>query len=190
MTAWRALMTRSQLRSEEAVLVSGIGGGGALFAMQFALASGAEVFVTSSSPEKITRAKEMGAKDGILYTETDWRKSAQALRPSGFDVIIDGAGGDGFADLARLLGPGGRLAFYGGTCGKWPPILPQHLFYKQVSILATTMGSPGDFEGMVDFVDEHNIEPVVDRTFSLSDGAAAFAHLDSGAQFGKVVLTT
>jgi len=185
LTAWRALMTRAQLRSGERVLVSGVGGGVALLALQFAVAAGAEVHVTSSSESKIARAIQLGATGGFLYTTPDWHRQATAL----FDVIIDSAGGDGFGSLVRLLAPGGRLAFYGGTRGKWPAILPQHLFYKQASILASTMGSPADFEAMLAFVNANVIHPVVDRVFSLSEGADAFEHLHRGAQFGKVVLS-
>ncbi len=187
-TAWRALMTRGAMKAGERVLISGVGGGVALFALQFALAGGADVYVTSGSEEKINRAEELGAKGGVLYSEPGWRKKLSAEVPSGFDVIVDGAGGDGFGELARLLGPAGRLAFYGGTRGKWSQILPQHLFFRQVALLASTMGSPEDFEEMVAFVGKHELVPMVDQNFPLADGAAAFAHLNGGTQFGKVVL--
>jgi len=188
LTAWRALMSRAALQPGERVLISGVGGGVALFAMQFALAHQAEVWVTSSDPEKIARAVQMGAKGGFLYSDPQWHK--EAAKTAGlFDVIIDSAGGEGFGSLIRLFAPGGRLSFYGGTRGKWPAILPQHLFYKQVSIHASTMGSPQDFAAMVQFVEEHQLTPIVDGVFPLEDGASAFAHLDSGKQFGKVVLS-
>lgn len=188
LTAWRALMTRGELRKGERVLISGVGGGVALFAMQFAVAAGAEVFVTSSSPAKIERAVEMGAKGGVEYGEEDWGKALLEHVPEGYDVIIDSAGGEGFGDLARALGSGGRLVFYGGTRGRWPKMLPQHLFYKQVSILASTMGSPQEFHDMLAFVNEHKIVPVVDRVFPLESGGDAFTYLDSGLQLGKVVV--
>lgn len=188
MTAWRALMTRAQLQSGEKVLITGIGGGVALFAMQFAVAAGAEVYVTSSKPEKIERAVALGAAGGALYTEDTWVDTLKGHVRRGFDVIIDSAGGAGFGGLVNLTGHGGRIAFFGGTRGKWPAILPQRLFFKQASILASTMGSPMDFAAMVKFVDEHKIEPVVDQTFALSDGAQAFERLEQGQQFGKVVL--
>ena len=108
--------------------------------------------------------------------------------PAGFDVIVDGAGGPGFGHLVRLLAPAGRLAFYGGTAGKWPAILPQHLFFRQVSILACTMGSHAEFAALVPFVETHGVVPVVDRVFDLADADAAFDHLSGAGQFGKVVL--
>lgn len=187
-TAWRALMTRARCQPGDRVLVSGIGGGVALFALQFATSIGCEVVVTSSSQGKLERASKLGAHGGVLYTEDKWGKSLRAQYPKGFDVIIDGAGGEGFGQLARLLAPAGRLAFYGGTCGKWPPIAPQHLFFKQTDILASTMGSPQDFRAMVKHVLEHAIEPIIDCVYPLENGNEAIAQLESGSQFGKIVL--
>ena len=110
LTAWRAVSSKAKVQSEK-VLISGIGGGTAVFAMQFALAMGAKVFVTSSSPQKIEHAKRLGATGGVLYTDEDWSKQLQRMNPRGFDVVIDSAGGEGFGALIRLLGMGGRLAF-------------------------------------------------------------------------------
>ncbi len=188
LTAWRALFTRAEIAPGNTVLISGVGGGVALMGLQLALSAGAQVFVTSSSASKITEAVEMGAAGGALYTDPDLRRSLRALSPRGFDVILDSAGGDAFGDLVKSLAPGGRLAFYGGTRGKWPKILPQHLFYKQVSILASTMGSPTEFARLIDWVNQHQIVPRVDSVFPLAQGAQAFDYLQTGSQFGKVVL--
>ena len=189
LTAWRALMSRAGLKTGERVLISGVGGGVALAALQLAVASGARVFVTSSDPQKIERAIAMGAEGGALYTDPDWVAQLQQACAGGFDVVIDSAGGEGFGGLLKMLAMGGRLAFYGGTRGRWPEILPQHLFYKQASIFGSTMGSPIEFAEMVEFIEIYQIEPVIDHTTSLDAGAAAFAYLATGAQFGKVVLT-
>lgn len=188
LTAWRALVTRAGVQAGDKVLISGVGGGVAMAAMQLALAHQADVWVTSSDPTKIEGAMRLGARGGVLYTAPDWRKQAQALAPGGFDIIIDGAGGEGFGVLVRLLGPAGRLAFYGGTRGKWPAILPQHLFFRQVSILACTMGSHREFAALVKFAEERGVVPVVDRVFALEEGAAAFEYLERGVQSGKVVI--
>ncbi|MCA9525586.1 MAG: zinc-binding dehydrogenase [Myxococcales bacterium] len=189
LTAWRALMTRAALRPGERVLITGIGGGTALAALQIAVAAGAAVAVTSSDPAKIERAMALGAAGGELYTAAGWSGRVRSrFAPRGFDVVIDSAGGEGFGELPGLLAMGGRIAFFGGTRGKWPPILPQLLFYKQVSLLATTMGSPAEFAALVAFVAEHGVVPVVDACYPLEEGAAAFARLAAGAQFGKVVL--
>lgn len=187
LTAYRAVMTRARLRPDEKVLVTGVGGGVAIAALQIARAAGAEVWVTSSRKAKLEAAERLGARGGFFYTDAGWRKQA-AAEAGAFDVIIDGAGGAGFGDLVRLLAPAGRLAFYGGTAGKWPAILPQHLFFKQVELLASTMGSHAEFGALCPFAETHGIVPVVDRVFDLDDGAAAFERLEAGEQFGKVVL--
>jgi NADPH:quinone reductase-like Zn-dependent oxidoreductase len=187
-TAWRALMSRAQLAPAERLLVTGIGAGTALAALQFGVAHGAEVYVTSSSPEKLERARQLGAKGGSLYTQPNWADELEAAANGLFDVVIDSAGGEGFGQLAKLTNAGGRIAFFGGTRGKWPALLPQALFWKQISILGSTMGSPDDFAAMMRFVAKHKLAPVVDRVFPLDEGEAAFRHLDAGAQCGKVVV--
>ena len=185
LTAWRSLFTKGALCAGERVLITGVGGGVALFALQFALAAGAEVFVTSSSAEKIQRAKNMGAQDGVCYTNPSWRKRL----PDSFDVIIDSAGGSDFGELIKLLGMGGRLCFFGGTRGAWPSILPQRLFFKQASILASTMGSPAEFKEMCEFVGRHKIVPVVDSVFPLHEITSALERLVHPDRFGKVVVS-
>lgn len=187
LTAWRALFTRCQLRAGERVLISGIGGGVALMAMQLAMAAGATVWVTSGSEEKIARAKSLGAKGGGNYRMENWDKQLKQ-EAGGFDVVIDSAGGDGFAALTGLCNPGARIGMYGGTLGKMNGLSPQLIFWKQLSILGSTMGSREEFGAMLRFVETHRIVPVVDRVFALSEGNDALARLAEGGQFGKVVL--
>ena len=186
LTAWRAVKTKGQVSSGMRVLVTGIGGGVAQMAALFAHHHGADVVVTSGDQSKIDRTSF--AHGGVKYTEEDCWHQLRDLSPEGYDLIIDSAGGEGFGGLVRQLAPGGRLVFFGGTRGKWPQILPQHLFYKQVEILATTMGSPREFSEMLDFVSAQNIQPPIDHIFQLEDGAKAFDHLERGTQYGKVVL--
>jgi zinc-binding alcohol dehydrogenase/oxidoreductase len=188
LTAWRSVFSRAKLKKGEDVLITGIGGSTAIFAMQFALAIGANVFVTSSSPEKIKNAINLGAKGGVLYTSSTWGQECAKISPKGFDVIIDSAGGEGFKHILRLLGMGGRLVFFGGTQGRWPSILPQYLFFKQVSIFASTMGTLTEFQQMLAFITKHKIEPVVDSVFALEDYAKAIERLTHKERFGKVVL--
>jgi len=189
LTAWRALFTRAHLKAGEKVLVTGVGGGAALFALQFAIAAGAEVWVTSSSPEKIARAQTLGAKGGVNYRTADWAKTLQAAAGGLFDVIVDSAGGDGFASLIELTKPGGRIVFFGATTGNPKGLDLRKGFFRQINILGTTMGSPADFAGMTAFVAQHKITPVIDRVFPLAETEAALRHMDSGAQFGKIVLS-
>ncbi|MEL6865933.1 MAG: zinc-binding dehydrogenase [Bacteroidota bacterium] len=188
LTAYRALMSRAQVKAGEKVLISGVGGGVALFACQFAIAAGAEVYVSSSSQEKIDRAIEMGAKGGIKYTESDWQKTL-AKRSGGIDVIIDSAAGPGFGGFLKCCNFGARIALYGGTRGLIGELNSRVLFWKQISILGTTMGSDAEFVDMVAFVNAHKIVPVVDSVYPIAEGAAAFERMDKGLQFGKIVLS-
>ena len=188
LTAWRALFTRAQLKSGERVLVTGVGGGAALFALQFAVAAGAEVWVTSSSPEKIARARTLGARGGMNYRDADWPAALQKQASDLFDVIIDSAGGEGFGKLIELTRPGGRIAFFGATTGNPPSLDLRKSFFRQISLLGTTMGSPADFAGMTAFVAAHRIAPVVDRVFPLAATEDALRHMEASAQFGKIVL--
>lgn len=189
LTAYRALFTQGQCEQGQKVLISGVGGGVALFAFQFALATGAEVYVTSGSADKRGRAEKMGAKGSMDYNDTGWGK-ALGKETGGFDVIIDSAGGTGFQELFNAVRPGGRIVMYGGTRGKIEAISPQKLFWKQVSIIGSSMGTGKEFTDMVNFVDQHKVEPVVDSVFSLKDGQQAFDRMAAGLQFGKIVLTT
>lgn len=187
LTAYRALFTRAGLKTGERVLITGIGGGVALFAMQFAVAAGAEVWVTSSSPEKISQAVALGAKGGFNYTEKTW--GAEALRNAGgFDVIVDSAGGEGFDALIDVASPGGRIVFFGATRGNPPVLAMRKVFWRQLSLLGTTMGSPEDWAAMVEFVNSRKIKPVVSTLLPLEHADEAFALMERGAQFGKIVL--
>lgn len=188
MTAWRALFTRAQLTGGERVLVTGVGGGAALFALQFAAAAGAEAWVTSSSPEKITRAQTLGAAGGVNYRDADWPVQLQKKAGGLFDVIIDSAGGEGFGKLIELTRPGGRIAFFGATTGNPPGLDLRKSFFRQITILGTTMGSPADFHGMQQFVERHRLTPVVDKVFPLAETETAFRHMEAAAQFGKIGL--
>jgi zinc-binding alcohol dehydrogenase/oxidoreductase len=186
-TAYRALMTKARVQAGEKVLITGIGGGVALFALQFALAAGAEVLVTSGSPDKLDKAMVMGASGGANYGETGWIENLKSLAGA-FDVIIDGAGGDAMNDLLDLAMPGGRVVLYGATRGNPTQILARRIFWKQLQVLGSTMGSPADFGSMVGFVRRHSIRPVVDTVFPFKEGEAALRRLDGARQFGKIVI--
>jgi NADPH:quinone reductase-like Zn-dependent oxidoreductase len=187
LTAYRALFTRAGLKSGERLLISGIGGGVALMAFQMAIAIGVEVWVTSGSDEKIETAISLGAKGGINYKSENWHKALEQKVGGGFDVILDSAGGDGFGYFVDLANPAGRIVFYGGTRGNFT-INPQKMFWKQLSIYGATMGDDNDFVKAIALFEQYKIVPYVKETWALSNGAAAFAHVDEGKQFGKVVL--
>lgn len=187
LTAYRALFTRARLRPGERVLITGIGGGAALFALQMAVAFQAKVYVTSSSNEKIAKAVAMGAAGGFNYNDKDWvARAGKEVR--GFDVIVDSAGGPQFPSLLDLAMPGGRVVLFGRTRGDIPAIPPRLIYWKQLTILGTTMGSREEFLSMIDFVEKKNIRPVIDEIFPLEQIEKAMAHMESGNQFGKIVL--
>lgn len=186
LTAWRALFSRCRVKSGEKVLITGIGGGVALQALQFALAAGAQVAVTSGSEEKLQRARALGVHFTANYREEGWDKKLKQ-EAAGFDVIIDSAAGNGFSALVGLANSGARIGVYGGTLGKVDGFSLQPVFWKQISILGSTMGSPQEFKKMLDFVATHKIVPVVDKVFDLKDGNAALERMEKGEQFGKIV---
>jgi len=188
LTAWRALITRAQLVPEDRVLITGVGGGAAVWALLFAVAHGAETWVTSSSPEKIERAVKLGAKGGGLYTEANWPEKLVKATGGRFNVVIDSAGGPGFESLIDLTAPGGRIAFFGATRGN-PPLLPMRkVFWRQISLLGTTMGSPSDWWAMTQYVAMRQLRPVVSDVFAFIRAADAFALMERGGQFGKIVV--
>ncbi len=186
-TAYRAAFTQGQLAAGEKVLVTGAGGGVSSIVIQFAVAAGAEVYVTSSSPEKIASALKLGAKAGFDYTTADWAGEAKSACGA-FDLIIDSAGGDGYAALVELAAPGGRIVNYGATAGPPKKLDMFKVFWKQLRLLGSTMGSPRDFAAMLDFVAQHKIRPVVDQVFPLVEGNAAIARMRDTQQFGKIVV--
>jgi NADPH:quinone reductase-like Zn-dependent oxidoreductase len=151
------------------------------------VAAGCQVFVTSSSGEKIERAKEMGSCAGVNYKAQDWAQQLQ-LMAGGFDVIIDSALGNGFDKLLDISNPGARIVFFGGTAGNLPPLNGRKIFWKQLQLLGTTMGSPDDFKGMVDLVNKHEIVPVVDEVFPMAQAQKAVDKMENSSQFGKLVL--
>jgi NADPH:quinone reductase-like Zn-dependent oxidoreductase len=187
LTAYRALFTRAQVRAGERVLVTGIGGGVAQFALQFAVAAGAEVWVTSGSADKIKLAQSLGAKGGANYKSPTWITDLKAL-VAGFEVIIDGAGGDGFGDLLDAAVPGGRIVSYGATRGAVRDVPMRKIFWKQLNILGSTMGTPQEFGDMLQLVNQSHIKPKISAVFPLASAQEAFTQMDQGQQNGKLVV--
>ncbi|HEY0246336.1 MAG TPA: zinc-binding dehydrogenase [Mucilaginibacter sp.] len=187
LTAYRALFTKGKAKKGDAVLIVGVGGGAGTFALQWAVAAGCKVFVTSGSGEKIERARQLGALAGVNYKAQDWAEQLSQL-VGGFDVIIDSALGEGFAKLPDLCNPGARIVFFGGTAGDMPAINGRKIFWKQLQILGTSMGTQTDFKNMLSFMDEHQIIPVVDEVYPLVQANEAVQKLGDSSQFGKIVL--
>lgn len=188
LTTFRALFTKGQAKMGDKVLITGVGGGTGAFALQYAVAAGCQVFVTSGSAEKIERARQLGASAGVNYKAQDWAEQLQQLSGGGFHVIIDSALGKGFEKLVDICKPGGRIVFFGGTAGAIPELNGRKIFWNHISILGTTLGSPAEFEQMLQFVSEHKIEPVIDEIFPLAEAEKAIRKMDDSSQFGKLVL--
>ncbi|MCG8653399.1 MAG: zinc-binding dehydrogenase [Pirellulales bacterium] len=187
-TAWRALFTQGNLQAGESVLITGIGGGVATLALQFAVAAGANVWVTSSSPEKIAQATELGARGGFNYAQPDWVRQMENAAGAPH-LIIDGAGGPGYQSLLQLAAPGGRIVNYGATAGRPENVDLFKVFWKQLRLQGSTMGSPQDFASMLEFVNEKRLAPIVDEVTPLAEGDAVVQRMKSSPQFGKCVLS-
>jgi NADPH:quinone reductase-like Zn-dependent oxidoreductase len=187
LTAYRAVFSKGQVRRDDRVLITGIGGGVALFALLFAQAAGAEVYVSSGHDEKLDSAIGLGAKAGVNYHHENWAKELQQ-RSGGIDLVIDGAGGQGLQAIMKICSPGARLVLYGGGQGAVPELSPQLIFWKQLSILGTSMGTDAEFAAMLALINQHQLVPVVDEVYPLSEGKAAFRRMHEGKQFGKIVL--
>ncbi|MFC3414481.1 quinone oxidoreductase family protein [Algoriphagus hitonicola] len=187
LTAYRALCYQGQVKSGEKVLITGFGGGVAQFATQFALALGAEVYVSSSSAYKIEKAISLGVKAGFNYQNADWTEEANS-KVGGFDLMIDGAAGDPLNDLIKVASPGARIVFYGATRGNPGKLEARKIFWNQLKIMGSTMGSDQDFEEMLDLVNRDKIKPIVDQVFSFDQAVQAFDKMKAGDQMGKIVL--
>ena len=188
LTAYRALVTRAAVAGGETVVVTGIGGGVSTFALAIAQARGARVFVTSGTDAKLARARELGAEGGVNYRQPDWAKQLVALTGGGADLAVDSAGGETFAALMDVVKPGGRIVTYGATTGSPSTIEVRRLFWKQIALLGSTMGTPDDFAGMLALYGEGGLRPVVDTVFPLAAIAGAHRRMDRAEQMGKIVL--
>lgn len=188
LTAYRALVTRAGIRPGETVLIIGIGGGVATMALHIARAAGCRVIVTSSSPEKIDRAREMGAAGGVDYTGGDWVAGVREMSGGGVDVVIDSVGST-WADSVDCVRPGGRVVAFGGTGGAKVEMMVRPITVGQVSFLGTTMGSPRDFARLLAAVRHQDWAPVIDSVRPLAEVAAAHEREEQGRHFGKLVLS-
>jgi zinc-binding alcohol dehydrogenase/oxidoreductase len=189
-TAYRMLVTRGGLQEGEWVFVWGIGGGVATAAMQLAKALGARVIVTSSSDEKLARARELRADATVNHAEADVAAAVrEATDGHGADIVVEHVGEATWKTSLQVAAPGGRIAVCGATSGPNPPANLHRIWWKQLTVLGSTMGTQADFQAVYELVAGGRAEPVVDRAFPLAEAAAAHEHLEAGRQLGKVVLT-
>lgn len=189
-TAWRQLMTRAKIRLGETVVILGAGSGVSMAAIQIAARAGCRVIATSSSDEKLAKAKELGAADLINYKTEDWPKQVYALTGKrGADVVLDSVGKATLNQSIRAVRKGGRVVVIGGTTGQDVEINLRYLYWKQVDLLGSTMGSHREFREVMQLVFAGQLKPVVGTTFPYLRAAEAFQLMERGDQFGKIVLT-
>jgi NADPH:quinone reductase-like Zn-dependent oxidoreductase len=189
MTAWRALHTRARLQPGEDVLVIGASGGTAIAAVQIARMIGARVFAVTSGAENVARLRALGAE--LVYDRLVDDFSAAVYRDTGkrgVDVVVENVGAATWTGSVRALARGGRLVTYGATRGPKVELDVRVLFWKQLSVLGTTMASVAEFEAMLEAVFSGRIRPVIDSVMPLDDAREAHEKLEAGGQFGKIVL--
>lgn len=188
LTAYRAVFVKGDIKKNQNVLITGIGGGVSTFALLYAVKEGARVYVTSGSEEKIKKAIELGAKNGVNYRNEDWERKVIEESKGGFDLIIDGTGGDNIMKCLDVINPGGRIVNYGATSGKVHNFEIRKIFWKQVSLIGTTMGSDKDFSEMIGFIEKNKVTPVVDKIFDMENIHEAFMRMEKSIQTGKIVI--
>ena len=188
-TAYRMLFNRAAMKPGEWLLVTGIGGGLALSLFQLARPVAGKVLVTSSSDEKLARAAALGADGGVNYREEDVGRAVRRLTGKrGVDLVADSAGGPSLEGSLRALRKGGRVVVAGATAGATAEIDVRRIFWNQLSVIGSTMGSVADVSDMLRLVAGSELHPIVDRVVPLDEAPDALRLLDAGGQFGKVVV--
>ena len=189
-TAYRMLVTRAGLREGEWVLAWGIGGGVSTAVLAIAKALGARVLITSSSEAKLERARELGADAIVNHSTGDVKAAVQeATGGHGIDVVVETVGEATWATSLQVAAPGGRITVCGATTGPNPPAALHRIWWKQLSILGSTMGTGEDFAGAYELVASGRVRPVIDTVLPLEEIRAAHERLEAGEQLGKIVLS-
>jgi NADPH:quinone reductase-like Zn-dependent oxidoreductase len=189
-TAYRMLVTRAGLREGEWVLAWGIGGGVSTATLAIAKALGARVLVTSSSDAKLDRARELGADTTVNHATGDVKAVVQeATGGQGIDVVIETVGEATWATSLQVAAPAGRVVVCGATSGPNPPAALHRVWWKQLTILGSTMGTGEDFANAYELVASGRVRPVIDEVVPLEEIRAAHERLEAGEQLGKIVLT-
>ncbi len=188
LTSWRAVVTQANVKSGDKVLITGAGSGVSTFAILWCVNLGAEVYVSTSSEEKLEVAKALGAVAGENYKDPECYKKLRQ-QSGGFNAVIDSAGGNALNSILNTLLPAGRFVFFGSTLGNPDKGLPlAKLFFQHIRIQGTTMGSNAEFEAMLNFLSDQKIEPVIDRVLPLSQAAEAHKLMETFSHTGKIVL--
>ncbi len=190
LTAWRMLVKRGGLRAGESVLVVGAGGGVNSMAVQVARLAGARVIVVAGSAGKAARAGELGADEVIDRSAVDWGRAVLDLTGRrGVDLVVDNVGAATLATSVRVTARGGRIVIVGNTSGPQVTLDTRYLFARQISLIGSTLGGHQDFREVTALLWAGRLRPVIDRVLPLAEGREAFAALERGEVFGKLVLT-
>jgi NADPH2:quinone reductase len=189
-TAYRMLVTKAAVREGDWVLIWGIGGGVALAAFELARAFGARTIVTSSSAEKLEKARALGADVAVSHADDDVVQAVKdATGGKGADIVVETVGEATWERSLAAAAQEGRVVVCGATSGHSPPARLYRLWWKQLVVYGSTMGMPSDFEAAYDLIRAGRARIHVDSVFPLAEAAKAHERLESGAQFGKVVLS-
>jgi NADPH:quinone reductase-like Zn-dependent oxidoreductase len=184
------LVTRAQLRAGEWVLLWGIGSGVSTAGLAIARALGARTIVTSSSDDKLARAAGLGADATVNHRSGDVKAAVlEATEGRGADVVVEHVGEATWRTSLDVAAREGRIAVCGATSGPNPPAALHRVWWKQLTILGSTMGTRADFEGAYELIASGRARPVVDEVLPLEEIRAAHARLEAGEQLGKIVLT-
>jgi NADPH:quinone reductase-like Zn-dependent oxidoreductase len=188
LTAWRMLFTRGGLSAGESVFIHGIGSGVSLACLQLARLAGARVMVSSRSAHKLERALALGAEAGFLAGDELVREVRRRTGQRGVDVVVDSVGAATWLQSLKVAAKGGRVLTCGASSGPNPAEEIRLIFWNQLSVLGSTMGSREDWRRLLEVVNGHRLRPLVDSVLPLDQGRAAYERLQRGDQFGKIVL--
>ncbi|BAZ67617.1 alcohol dehydrogenase [Fischerella sp. NIES-4106] len=188
-TAWHALVTKGNISASDTILLLGTGGV-SIFALQFAKIYGARVIITSSSEEKLARARELGADETVNYKIIpDWEKQVYELSDrTGVDHVIEVGGTGTLPKSLQAVRIGGRVSSIGVLSGRGEEVDPLPILFKSLTVQGIYVGSREMFESMNQTIAQHQVKPIIDKVFPFNQAQEAYGYLQSAAHFGKVVI--
>ena len=187
LTAWRALVKHGEIHRNSRVLITGIGGGVAQAGLSIAKAFGATVFVTSSSPDKIKQAQDLGATAGVNYRDDDWHLQLKEIS-DGIDIVLDSSPHPVLDNYLKFMNYGGRIIAYGSTGSPKTTISISKFFLRHIQFIGTAMGTPQEFRDVILFLDKHKIRPLIHSEYTLDQAIQSMEALKAGHQVGKIII--